>query len=47
MMSGFEIDDTDGLKGQGCQATPFAGWEDPPLAALHHLHQVTSSLTDA
>ena len=41
MMGNFEIDDTDGLKGQGCAALPFGAWEDPPLAALHHLHQVS------
>ena len=38
MMSNFEADESDGLKGQHL---PFAGWEDPPLAALHHLHQVS------
>ena len=43
MMSNFEADDADAFKGQGCGALPFAGWEDPPLplAALHHLHQVS------
>lgn len=43
MMSNFEADESDALKGQGCGALPFAGWEDPPLplTALHHLHQVS------
>lgn len=40
-MSNFGVDDTDGLKGQGCGALPFDTWEDPPLAALHHLQQVS------
>lgn len=43
MMSNFGADESDAFKGQGCGALPFAGWEDPPLplAALHHLHQVS------
>ena len=42
MMSNFEADDPNGLKGQASgPLLPFAGWEDPPMAALHHLHQVS------
>ncbi|KAL3149206.1 hypothetical protein ABBQ32_002032 [Trebouxia sp. C0010 RCD-2024] len=40
MMTNFEADNSNGLKGQGSGPLPFAGWEDPPLGALHHLHQV-------
>lgn len=41
MMTNFETDNSNGLKGQSSGPLPFAGWEDPPLGALHHLHQVS------
>lgn len=49
-MSSFEIGDCEGIKVEpgldGGVGLPFAGLEDTPLAALHHLHQVSlSSLT--
>ncbi|KAL0027398.1 hypothetical protein WJX79_008458 [Trebouxia sp. C0005] len=44
MMSSFEAGDCEGIKAEpgldGGVGLPFAGLEDTPLAALHHLHQV-------
>ncbi|KAL0054979.1 hypothetical protein WJX82_005407 [Trebouxia sp. C0006] len=44
MMSSFEVGDCEGIKAEpgldGGVGLPFAGLEDTPLAALHHLHQV-------
>ncbi len=45
MMSSFEVGDCEGIKAEpgldGGVGLPFAGLEDTPLAALHHLHQVS------
>ncbi len=47
MMSSFEVGDCEGIKAEpgleGGMGLPFAGLEDTPLAALHHLHQVSLS----
>jgi len=47
MMSSFEVGDCEGIKAEpgldGGVGLPFAGLEDTPLAALHHLHQVSLS----
>ena len=47
MMSSFEVGDCEGSRAEpgldGGVGLPFAGLEDTPLAALHHLHQVSLS----
>ena len=39
-MSSFEVGESQGPKAEPGVELPFGGLEEPPLAALHHLHQV-------
>ena len=50
-MSSFEVGEGEGIKAEdGVEGAvgvgggpPFSALDDPPLAALHHLHQVNTS----